>query len=136
MRVLVVYESMSGNTYSFVNRVSRLYNCDIATPRNIHEYNLDDYNKILIGSPTYANGKMLPKIKNWVIDNRETLMTKDVLAFGSGITIYPHFCKAVDSISLILDDKVKEKIKFELTYNPSYEVVNEGKLYNFLKGDN
>ena len=127
---------MSGNTCSFVNRVSRLSNCDIATPKNIHEYNLDDYNKILIGSPTYANGKMLPKIKNWVIENREELMNKDVLAFGSGITIYPHFCKAVDSISMILDDKVKEKIKFELTYNPSHEVVNESKLYNFLKGDN
>lgn len=136
MRVLVVYESMSGNTYSFVNRVSKLSNCDVATPRNIHEYNLNDYSKILIGSPTYANGKMLPKIKNWVIENREELMKKDVLAFGSGITIYPHFCKAVDSISMILDDKVKEKIKFELTYNPSYEVVNESKLYNFLKGDN
>lgn len=135
MKIFIMYESMSGNTLTFVQRVAEIVgNVDITitTPSDDVVYDLDDYDKILIGVPTYKNGRMLPKTKEWIIENREELMQKDVLAFGSGITIYPHFCKAVDSVDVILEGTVNAKIKFEMTYDKYEEMENEGILWDFL----
>lgn len=135
MKIFIMYESMSGNTLTFVQRVAEIVgNVDITitTPSDDVVYDLDDYDKILIGVPTYKNGRMLPKTKEWIIENREELMEKDVLAFGSGITIYPHFCKAVDSVDVILEGTVNAKIKFEMTYDKYEEMENEGILWDFL----
>lgn len=135
MKIFIMYESMSGNTLTFVQRVAEIVgNVDITitTPSDDVVYDLDDYDKILIGAPTYKNGRMLPKTKEWIIENREELMEKDVLAFGSGITIYPHFCKAVDSVDVILEGTVNAKIKFEMTYDKYEEMENEGVLWDFL----
>jgi flavodoxin len=136
MKIFIMYESMSGNTLTFVQRVTEIVgNVDITitTPSDDVVYDLDDYDKILIGVPTYKNGRMLPKTKEWIIENREELMQKDVLAFGSGITIYPHFCKAVDSVDVILEGTVNAKIKFEMTYDKYQEMENEGVLWDFLE---
>ena len=136
MNIFIIYESMSGNTLSFVQRVTELVgntNITITTPADNEVHDLSEYDKILIGVPTYKNGRMLPKTKEWIIENREELMKKDVLAFGSGITIYPHFCRAVDSVDVILEGTVKGKIKFEMTYDKFEELENEEVLWDFLE---
>lgn len=135
MKVFIMYESMSGNTLSFVQRVTEIIgnvNITITTPADNEVHDLSDYDKIMIGVPTYKNGRMLPKTKEWIIENRDELMKKDVLAFGSGITIYPHFCRAVDSVDVILEGKLKGKIKFEMTYDKYEEHDNESILWDFL----
>lgn len=79
--------------------------------------NIEQYDIITLGSYTWANGKIPVEMKRFVIENRELLQEKVAFLFGSGITIYAHFCAALDSIQIILDKEI-DSIKFELTFIP------------------
>lgn len=136
MKKLIVYTSRSGNTESFNDWFMTKYN-------NITAFNLleDDLTKlpgllsstedILLGTYTWDNGKIPKEMKKFVIDNREVLMKKTRLLFGSGITIYKHFCGALDNINIILESDIP-MIKFELTFLPNENGANMTIVKNIL----
>lgn len=137
MKILAIVESLTGNTISFLDYLKGVHGdiFDIMSPKDPNtSSHLEDYDKILIGCYTWSHGKIPINTKRFVINNRDVLLSKDVLIFGSGWTVYEDFCGAVDNIGIILDEKFK-KIKFELRFDPNIEFEALNEFENYLKGE-
>lgn len=93
---------------------------------------LDKSTKIIIGCYTWDAGKIPLHTKQFVIENRDELLDRDVLIYGTGWSIYERFCGAVDGISTILDDKFPT-IKYELRFDPSVEKEAIKTLKQFME---
>lgn len=136
--LLVIVESLSGNTNSFVERIQEEYTewtIHVITP---YELSLDvlivPWDKIMIGCYTWSNGKIPRETKEAVIGYRDFLLREDVLIFGSGWSIYKDFCGAVDGLSIILDHRFPT-VKFELLYDKEVEVEAEEILKQFMEAN-
>ena len=98
--------SKTGNTYMFMDYLKKFNN-------NIDEYrfNIRDnvdidvslYDLIIIGTNTWGDGKIPKNCKEFVINNA-IKYKKDWIVFGTGNSIFAHFCGAVDGIEKILSD--------------------------------
>lgn len=138
MRILAIVESMTQNTMSFVDYAEQTYPQVEFTRRlpkvelTIEE--LSSYDKIMLGSYTWGAGKIPKRMKEFIIENRDALLTQDILIFGSGWSVYSTYCWAVDSMNVILDEKYP-KVKFELRFDKDveYEAVEE--LKKFIYGE-
>ena len=135
-KLLVLYTSKTGNTQSFVDWFGKQFSNQFdITYFNLYRdknlTNIEQYDIITLGSYTWANGKIPVEMKRFVIENRELLQEKVAFLFGSGITIYAHFCAALDSIQIILDKKIYS-IKFELTFIPDEHDEEINKLGEIL----
>ena len=106
MKILMVGFSKTGNTYMFMDYLKKFNN-------NIDEYrfNIRDnvdidvslYDLIIIGTNTWGDGKIPKNCKEFVINNA-IKYKKDWIVFGTGNSIFAHFCGAVDGIEKILSD--------------------------------
>lgn len=135
-KLLVLYTSKTGNTQSFVDWFGKQFSNQFdITYFNLYRdknlTNIEQYDIIALGSYTWANGKIPVEMKRFVIENRELLQEKVAFLFGSGITIYAHFCAALDSIQIILDKEIYS-IKFELTFIPDEHDEEINKLGEIL----
>lgn len=87
---------------------------------NFNDADLSKYKKLCVGSYTWGYGKIPKETKEWLVKNKESLSNKHVYLFGSGNSIYPKFCGALDSIEFIfesLNSSVYNKIKLDQRYN-------------------
>lgn len=119
MGILLVLASQTGNTKTFVEFLQRHSEQNITVCSDFDE-SIKDYNQIAFGSYTWGDGKIPTKMKKYLIDHQHELAGKDVLVFGSGNSIYPNFCRAVDSIAKICHDcgaNVIRTVKFEQRWN-------------------
>lgn len=136
--LLIIAESLSGNTNSFVERVQEQYPewyIHVTTPFIVDASMFKlDWDKIMIGCYTWANGKIPKETKAMVIEFRDFLLAENVLIFGSGWSIYQHYCGAVDGISTILDHKFPT-IKFELMYDADVEIEAEQTLKQYMEAN-
>lgn len=135
-KLLVLYTSKTGNTQSFVDWFGKQFSNQFdITYFNLYRdknlTNIEQYDIIALGSYTWANGKIPVEMKRFVIENRELLQEKVAFLFGSGITIYAHFCAALDSIQIILGKEIYS-IKFELTFIPDEHDEEINKLGEIL----
>lgn len=135
-KLLVLYTSKTGNTQSFVDWFGKQFSNQFdITYFNLYRdknlTNIEQYDIIALGSYTWANGKIPVEMKRFVIENRELLQEKVAFLFGSGITIYAHFCAALDSVQIILDKEIYS-IKFELTFIPDEHDEEINKLGEIL----
>lgn len=135
-KLLVLYTSKTGNTQSFVDWFGKQFSNQFdITYFNLYRdknlINIEQYDIITLGSYTWANGKIPVEMKRFVIENRELLQEKVAFLFGSGITIYAHFCAALDSIQIILGKEIYS-IKFELTFIPDEHEEEINKLGEIL----
>lgn len=98
--------SKTGNTYMFMDYLKQ-FNRDIEEYRfNIRgdvDIDISPYDLIIVGTNTWGDGKIPPNCKRFVIDNALKYQ-KDWIVFGTGNSIFAHFCGAVDGISKILKD--------------------------------
>ena len=114
-KILIVVQSLSGNTFSFVEYTKENFpshEYTIVEPRALlRDANVigsfENFDKIMIGAYTWDMGKIPAHMKRWLIENRES--------------IYETYCKAVESMNFILDNRFK-MIPFELRFDPSVEV--------------
>ena len=135
-KLLVLYTSKTGNTQSFVDWFGKQFSNQFdITYFNLYRdknlTNIEQYDIIALGSYTWANGKIPVEMKRFVIENRELLQEKVAFLFGSGITIYAHFCAALDSIQIILGKEIYS-IKFELSFIPDEHDEEINKLGEIL----
>lgn len=127
---LLMLASNTGNTESFVYLLEDNSTREIEICKNFRTP-LKDYKKIAIGCYTWGNGKIPRRMKNYLMNNYKDLKDKDVFIFGSGNSIYPNFCNAVNSISKICEDSgalVHGTLKFEQQFNS--EEYSEQELSN------
>lgn len=140
MVTLLVVASRTDNTKTFIPVIKEYAVGEIVECINTFDVSPEAFDKIIIGSYTWSNGKIPKKLKEYLIKYHKVLKNKDVFIFGSGYSIYPHFCGAVDGISIICNDSganVHYKFKFELRYNESdfeaYEIQEmKNKLSSFF----
>ena len=106
MKILMVGFSKTGNTYMFMDYLKQ-FNSNIEEYRfNIKEdvdIDISPYDLIIVGTNTWGDGKIPPNCKQFIINNA-TKYQKDWIIFGTGNSIFAHFCGAVDGISKILKD--------------------------------
>lgn len=138
MKILAVVESLTGNTMSFVEYAKDKYEIDLTVIdpfEFMSEEEFSKYDKIMLGCYTWDFGKMPAEMKEFIIDNRDILLTKDVLLFGSGWSVYDTFCLAVDGMNIILNNQFPT-VKFELRFDPEIEIEAVEALDIFInKGD-
>lgn len=118
MKILMVGFSKTGNTYMFMDYIKQ-FNNDIDEYRfNIKDsvdIDVSPYDLIIIGTNTWGDGKIPKNCKEFIIDNA-TKYEKDWIVFGTGNSIFPYFCGAVDGIKRILSDtgnNVLNSFKYE-----------------------
>lgn len=121
MANLVLYQSYTGNTETFLEFLKTHSKNELVISS---DFNIDIslYDKIAFGAFTWSNGKIPKKMKQFLIDNHHLLKDKEVFVFGSGNSIYPKFCAAVDGIIKICSDsgaKIIGSFKFEQRFNES-----------------
>jgi flavodoxin I len=112
MDPLLVYTSMTGNTRTFVDFIRRNISVDVSDT----SVNITSQGKLIIGTYTWAGGKIPLELKDFLIRNKDQFKDKEVFIFGSGYSIYPKFCGAVDGVSKIVLDCggiIKGTFKFE-----------------------
>lgn len=115
MSALLILTSRTGNTRTFVEFFKRYSKVDIEV---CSDFNVDPdlYDRVAIGTYTWSNGKIPKQLKKYLIDNHQKLKDKKVFIFGSGLSVYPKFCGAVDGINKICADSKADVIgtfKFE-----------------------
>lgn len=127
MKALLVLASNTGNTRTFVKFLDKHCDFDLVID---DEFTLSPlpYDHIVFGSYTWGNGKIPKKMKQYLINHHKDLNEKNVFIFGSGISVYPHFCGAVDGIKKICSDSgsnVDGTYKFEQRFNEGDLTIKE-----------
>jgi len=101
---------------------------------NVSDLDLRKYKKICIGTFTWGYGKIPRDVKEWIVENKDLLSNKFFYLFGSGNSIYPKFCGALDNIEIILqslDSEVYNKVKIDQRFNEGD--YTESQLLNIKK---
>lgn len=136
MSVLVVYESMTGNTKDlaeiiYKNLSDRDLNVSIYDICNVG--NIDSYEHVYLGMYTYENGNLPDECRYFL---REILIENDYnlpifSLFGTGETQFGkrNYCRAVDSSEYHLSKKTKVIGKLKIEQNP---VDQHSKIINFV----
>lgn len=122
--IVIAIASLTGNTKTFVDFIKSNYpEQDFVVCEDFSE-DLSSYDRIILGSYSWGgSGKIPAKMKKYIIRNKDNFRNKDVLVFGSGNSVYPHFCGAVDGMKTIVDDcggNIIGDIKFEQRFNEDY----------------
>lgn len=106
MKILMVGFSKTGNTYMFMDYLKQFNNSIEEYRYNIRDYvdiDVSAYDLIIVGTNTWGDGKIPPNCKEFIIRNA-TKYNKKWIVFGTGNSIFAHFCGAVDGICKILND--------------------------------
>lgn len=131
MKTIVVYTSMTGNTETFIDFIKENVGDNITITNDLST-DLSEYDKIIIGSYTWG-GRIPGRMKIFLVNNKNNFKGKDIFIFGSGNSIYPKYCRAVDNIEKIISDCggiVKGTFKFEQRFNKNDFIRAELKYYS------
>lgn len=130
MKNLIIYTSLTGNTKTFVDYLVENTNSEVDII-NDFTVDIDNYNKIAIGTYSWGDGKIPRKMKEFLIQNRYKFKDKEIFIFGSGNSIYPNFCGGSNGVEKIVKDcgaKIINHFKFEQRFiyeHLTKEEVNE-----------
>jgi flavodoxin I len=134
--ILLVITSMTGNTKTFIDFLKTYSERPIVICEDFSR-SIKDYEKIGFGAYTWGNGKIPQRMKSYLIKHKDNFRGKEVFIFGSGNSIYPRFCGAVDGINKIVSDCgaiVKGTFKFEQRFNKNdYTQEEINHLINTIK---
>lgn len=121
----IFYYSMTGNTKALVE-LSDTSGFDVfnMSSMKFEDINLEPYEMLLIGTSTVGDGipheifkKLSPQLKK--------LKDKKIGLFGSGNTIYPHYCGALDLLEDLLKPKNEIMFIFRFESYPKESVIKE-----------
>ena len=135
MKILMVGFSKTGNTYMFMDYLKQ-FNSNIEEYRfNIKEdvdIDISPYDLIIVGTNTWGDGKIPPNCKQFIIDNAKKYQ-KDWIIFGTGNSIFAHFCGAVDGVKKILNDtgnSILQTFKYEQRFIEEDLDLEDKKIIN------
>lgn len=128
----IILASNTGNTRTFISFIQEHTKRDLQV---IEDFNnpFPNNNRLAIGSYTWGNGKIPKRLKEYLIENHLQLYGKEIFIFGSGNSVYPKFCGAVEGIKKICLDcgaDVIAAFKFEQRFNQ--QKLTEQELYNLI----
>lgn len=139
-RILVIYETLSGNTRTFVDYLIGKYKAEyvFCSPKEFEKnvyYTTERWDAVFLGCYTWSEGKIPVKTKRATIAHRLWLSQQNLFIFGTGWTMYPHFCRAVDSLQIIVGRECPH-IKFELNYNMKQNRECDEEVASFMANIN
>jgi flavodoxin I len=129
MALPLVFTSKSGNTKTFVDYLKKKVNVNILD----FDYDVSEGDSVILGAYTWSAGKIPIEMKQFLIRNKDRFEGKKVFIFGSGNSVYPRFCAAVDGIAKIVTDcgaEVVGILKFEQRF---IEEENKAEVEKFLQ---
>lgn len=126
----IFYYSNSGNTKSLVEEVVKdtNYCIDIFNFKKIENFSvMENYKTILLGTPTLGDGVPPSFFSKNQVNLKKYLKDKNIGLFGSGNSIYPYYCGALDILWdwLKYDNNMLFKFRFE-SY-PTMKAINDFK---------
>lgn len=119
MSILLSVASLTGNTKTIIDFIKENCTDDIVVCEDF-SVSPEEYDKIILGSYSWGNGKIPRRMKKYLIDNQQYFKDKNVFIYGSGNSIYPRFCGAADGIEKIVSDcgaNIIGKFKYEQRFN-------------------
>ncbi|WP_066054262.1 flavodoxin [Robertmurraya korlensis] len=132
MKTFIGYVSMSGNTEDMANILKETLlqsgcEVDLLNLETVDVHALKDYDCIFLGAYTWGDGDLPYEVEEFFEELRHlNLEGVKAACFGSGDTLYPKFCMAVDIIETTLQeqgcDVYKDKLKIELSPESDKEV--------------
>lgn len=132
MKICIGYASMSGNTEDMANILKEtLLECgcevDVFDLETIDVLSLKSYDCIFFGAYTWGDGDLPYEVEEFFDHlNKINLNGVKAACFGSGDTLYPKFCMAVEIMATTLKeqscDVFEEKLKIELSPEADEEV--------------
>src|SRR5699024_12301014 len=96
MKILIVGNSKTRNTYMFIDYLKQFNNSIEEYRYNIRDYvdiDVSAYDLIIVGTNTWGDGKIPSNCKEFIIRNA-TRYNKKCLVFGTGNSIFLNFCGA------------------------------------------
>lgn len=153
MKSLIIYVSKRGTTKESAEKVGKAINADIVDIKEIKRVNLEDYDKVIIGSYLYAG--MIPgKMKKFILKNVNLLKNKKLSFFIMGVsnsseaietfkkqlpnelfdnnTIISHFGGELRMDKMnFLEKFITKKIQESENINPK---INEEAIKDFING--
>ena len=124
MKTALLYWSKTGNTRTFVDFFVKHSTNEVDLydmKKNLFKpHDLLKYDKICIGTYTWGYGKIPKEVKQFFINNQDLLSDKIFFLYGSGNSVYPKFCGAIDNLEIILEDLNSEiffKFKIDQRFN-------------------
>lgn len=127
--------SKTGNTYMFMDYLKQFNNSIEEYRYNIRDYvdiDVSAYDLIIVGTNTWGDGKIPSNCKEFIIRNA-TKYNKKWIVFGTGNSIFTHFCGAVDGICKILNDtdnNVLYTFKYEQRFIEEHLDLEDKKTIN------
>jgi flavodoxin len=127
-KYLIVYYSLSGNTKGVVNIIKNhlevegkyLNVLSLQSKSDYENINVENYNHIFLGSPTYGGGEtpepVIEFLRYIIKHNNFNLPTFSV--FGTGDTQWADYCKAVDEMEYHLSKKTQVVTKLKIEQYP------------------
>jgi Flavodoxins len=135
--IAIFYYSNSGNTKALVEEsIKDFDDIDVFNLKEVNDFSvIDKYNIILIGTPTLGNGVPPKYFAKHQLELKKYLTNKKIGLFGSGNTIYPYFCGALDLLWDWLKNDNEMLFKFKFESYPTQKTINDFKeLLNSVKG--
>lgn len=135
MKILMIGFSKTGNTYMFMDYLKQFNNSIEEYRYNIRDYvdiDVSAYDLIIVGTNTWGDGKIPSNCKEFIIRNA-TKYNKKWIVFGTGNSIFTHFCGAVDGICKILNDtdnNVLYTFKYEQRFIEEHLDLEDKKTIN------
>lgn len=147
-KVLLVFATMSGNTEEIADLIQEGIESEglEVVKKEIDEVaadQMENFDSIILGAYTWGDGELPDEFEEFYDEMDDVnLEGKNFAVFGSGDTMYPIFCGAVD----VLEEKIKEKngnlllegLKIELSPEDDEDGVERSKSFgvNFAKALN
>lgn len=105
MKLLVLYKTKYDSTEQYAKWIAEEVNADISDVESFNVNSLDDYDTIIIGSPTYM-GQI--KMKDFLEQNWEILKNKNIYLFNVGMFPWEHpdSKKSFEMIPEYIRDKI------------------------------
>lgn len=122
----ILYYSFSGNTKYMVEQIdTEGFDLIPINHKTISRIDITNYETLVIATSTLGNGEIPPIFKR-LIPQFVSLENKNIALFGSGNSIYPYYCGALDVFEDFLKRKNKILFKFkfeEFPLNKDIEVL-------------
>lgn len=121
----LIYYTLSGNTLSMIEMLD-LDGFEVVplNRRTAGEINLLQYDVLAIATSTLGDGE-LPKIFKRLLPQFHQLKGKEIILFGSGNSLFQHYCGALD----VLENFLKRENRILFTYKfeeyPTDQAISE-----------
>lgn len=85
MKILILYETKSGFTKEIADKIFiRIPDSDMFDMHEVDQYNLEDYDTIIVGAPIYQ-GEIIKDAEQFFVQNKKILLKKRLGIFCSGM---------------------------------------------------